>query len=64
MNNKQIILMLSNLKDLADQVESETGIQPSAQEALDWAISSIQDKTYLSQTVQHHHQPLQLQQPN
>lgn len=53
--------MLSNLKDLADQVEAETGIQPSAQEALDWAISSIQQKTYLTQTDQHHQQP-QLQQ--
>ena len=61
MKTQQIILMLSNLKDLADQVEAETGIQPSAQEALDWAISSIQQKTYLTQTDQHHQQP-QLQQ--
>jgi hypothetical protein len=51
--------MLSTLKDLADQVEAETGIQPSAQEALDWAISSIQMKTYQTQKDRHHQQPQQ-----
>lgn len=59
MKTDEIIEMLLELKNQADEVEASTGIQPSAQEALTWAVEFIQMKTYPTQKDRRHQQPQQ-----